>query len=258
MGLVQAPIPEGMKNPDSVYLYEIFTSIQGEGLWIGSLHLFLRLAGCTAGCRYCDTPQAFIRPERYQVMGRTAGLNPVGIRETLELLRNLDVQRPGARALAITGGEPLLQASCLSRLIPEMRKEWLKGRPVLLETGGLNPDEMALLAGKVDMVSMDIKLRSTSGLMDTLDLHRRFLEVLSTTPVYVKTVVDSHTPVEEIAQAASLVAEKDPAIPFILQPATREGRIAAGEYLLDLLRTASDSLEDVRILPQIHGILDLK
>lgn len=251
-------MPEGMKNSDSVYLYEIFTSIQGEGLWTGSLHLFLRLAGCTAGCRYCDTPQAFVRPERYRVMGKVRGSNPVGIEETIELVRNLDVERPGARALAITGGEPLLQASCLSRLIPEMKREVLKGRPLLLETGGLNPDEMALLTGKVDMVSMDIKLRSTSGLTDTLDLHRRFLEVLSTTPVYVKAVVDFQTPVEEIAQAASLVAEKDPAIPFIIQPETREGRIAGGEYLLDLHRKASESLEDVRILPQIHGILDLK
>lgn len=34
---------------------EIFTSIQGEGLYIGVKQLFIRFCGCNLKCDYCDT-----------------------------------------------------------------------------------------------------------------------------------------------------------------------------------------------------------
>ena len=34
---------------------EIFSSIQGEGLYIGSKQLFIRFCGCNLKCNYCDT-----------------------------------------------------------------------------------------------------------------------------------------------------------------------------------------------------------
>ena len=38
-----------------VRLTEIFTSIEGEGIFCGTKTLFVRLAGCPYGCFYCDT-----------------------------------------------------------------------------------------------------------------------------------------------------------------------------------------------------------
>ena len=35
---------------------EIFESIQGEGLYIGSKQLFIRFCACNLKCKYCDTP----------------------------------------------------------------------------------------------------------------------------------------------------------------------------------------------------------
>ncbi len=34
---------------------ELFTSVQGEGHWIGRLATFIRLQGCTVGCPWCDS-----------------------------------------------------------------------------------------------------------------------------------------------------------------------------------------------------------
>jgi 7-carboxy-7-deazaguanine synthase len=34
---------------------EIFTSVQGEGRWVGRPATFIRLQGCTVGCEWCDT-----------------------------------------------------------------------------------------------------------------------------------------------------------------------------------------------------------
>jgi len=34
---------------------EIFSSIQGEGLYVGRRQIFIRFCGCNLNCRYCDT-----------------------------------------------------------------------------------------------------------------------------------------------------------------------------------------------------------
>src|SRR3569623_1411870 len=41
-----------------VQLSEIFTSIEGEGILIGTKTLFIRMAGCHLGCIWCDTGYA--------------------------------------------------------------------------------------------------------------------------------------------------------------------------------------------------------
>jgi len=39
-------------------LFEIFTSIEGEGILYGTKTLFVRFAGCPYSCFYCDTLDA--------------------------------------------------------------------------------------------------------------------------------------------------------------------------------------------------------
>ena len=39
----------------NVRLFEIFTSVEGEGILYGTKTLFVRLAGCPFKCFYCDT-----------------------------------------------------------------------------------------------------------------------------------------------------------------------------------------------------------
>ncbi len=41
-----------------VRLFEIFTSVEGEGILYGTKTLFVRLAGCPFTCFYCDTLDA--------------------------------------------------------------------------------------------------------------------------------------------------------------------------------------------------------
>ncbi|MBI2447469.1 MAG: 7-carboxy-7-deazaguanine synthase QueE, partial [Candidatus Omnitrophica bacterium] len=40
---------------------EIFSSIQGEGLYLGKRQIFVRFYGCNMRCAYCDT-----MPSRYE------------------------------------------------------------------------------------------------------------------------------------------------------------------------------------------------
>ena len=39
----------------TAYISEIFSSIQGEGLYIGERQLFIRFCGCNLKCDFCDT-----------------------------------------------------------------------------------------------------------------------------------------------------------------------------------------------------------
>ena len=41
-----------------VRLYEIFTSLEGEGILYGTKTMFVRLAGCPFTCFYCDTKES--------------------------------------------------------------------------------------------------------------------------------------------------------------------------------------------------------
>ena len=79
---------------------EIFYSLQGEGAAVGEPTVFLRLAGCNLHCSWCDTKYSWgggIELSAADVAARVLGfLCP---------------------RLVITGGEPLLQAAELERLL---------------------------------------------------------------------------------------------------------------------------------------------
>ena len=46
---------------------EIFSSIQGEGPFIGYKQLFVRFCGCNLSCEYCDTDFSEIDSKKYSV-----------------------------------------------------------------------------------------------------------------------------------------------------------------------------------------------
>jgi 7-carboxy-7-deazaguanine synthase len=159
------------------------------------------------------------------------------------------------RALAITGGEPLMQAEFLGALLPLLRAH---GPRVLLETNGTRADALRALRGRVDIVSMDFKLRSATGRATPVAAHTRFLReaVRQGAEVYVKAVVSSATTPPEVARAARLIARASRNVPLVLQPATATGkrgpRPPGPDAMLRLQEAALKALPDVRVIPQTH------
>jgi organic radical activating enzyme len=241
------------------FLSEIFSSFQGEGLFAGRRHVFLRMAGCNLRCSYCDTPESLVRTPDcavYEPDGSERRIpNPLATGEVSALLAPF-LAFPGVHAVAITGGEPLLQSSFLAELLATARP----GLPVLLETNGSYPGRLTAVLPYIDIVSMDVKLPSNSGEAALWDEHREFLRLSAGKTVYVKVPVDEATLEEEVGEAARLVAEVDRETAFFLQPIfspSAEMRISAPrlERFYDI---AAARLTDVRVLPQTHKFLGIR
>ncbi|MHC4662936.1 MAG: 7-carboxy-7-deazaguanine synthase QueE [Planctomycetota bacterium] len=241
-------------------LYEIFSSIQGEGLRAGEKHCFVRFAGCNLSCDYCDTKEARHIPENARIEQRATRRvfleisNPVGVSDVLNACLNLDIPPGFHDALAITGGEPLQYTDFLIEFLTAIKKhDW----NVLLETNGTLPDELKKVVHIIDTVSMDIKLESATGHPADFDANRRFLEIATGSDIHVKLVVVEETRPEEIETAAKLIAGINSEIPLIIQPCTNpDGKtFAVTDKKLEILKKCCmKRLSAVKIIPQLHRL----
>ncbi|MEM9415278.1 MAG: radical SAM protein [Planctomycetota bacterium] len=108
------------EREDTVYINELFYSLQGESTYAGQPCVFIRLRGCHLRCAYCDTEYAFHEGDKRTV-------DDV-IEQAFALCGGLD----GCDLVQVTGGEPLLQRG----VHPLMTQLCDAGKTVLIETSG--------------------------------------------------------------------------------------------------------------------------
>ncbi len=232
---------------------EIFSSVQGEGPLVGCRQIFIRLYGCNLHCAYCDTVLSE-EPAHCRVEVSPGQRNfkllqkPLQVREIASVAATFDLSLH--HSVSLTGGEPLLRPSLLKALIPLLRGT---RRGIYLETNGTLPDALAEVIDLVDMVAMDFKLPSVTGLPPSWKEHKSFLKVAVLKKTFIKMVVGNETPLDEIGEAAELIRETSSNIPLILQPVTFSGTGGlTAEHALSLQKRALERLEDVRVIPQVH------
>jgi organic radical activating enzyme len=241
------------------YVSEIFSSFQGEGVFAGRRHLFLRLGGCNLRCGYCDTPESLERTATCAIYAadgsKTERPNPLAVSDVRAMLAPL-LSIPGLHALAITGGEPLVQSGFIAELLSEARPPV----PVLLETNGTYPDRLEAVLPFVDILSVDVKLPSNSSERPFWDEHAAFLAKGIGKTMYVKVPIDERTMEQEIARAAALVSELPERPPFFLQPiVSPANELCISPTRLDrFYDVASSRLSDVRVMPQAHKALGIR
>ena len=242
----------------SINLVEIFSSIQGEGLFVGCRQVFVRLAGCNLSCRYCDTRDSFAVPAAARVENEAGSRvfesipNPVAAAELYDAVANLC--RSPHHSISLTGGEPLLQPKAVAALSP-LRK---KGVKLYLETNGTLPTALAQVIQQIDIVSMDFKLPSELPENQAYwQEHADFLKVACQREVFVKIVLSGRTSPSELEQAIALICDIDPAIPLILQPVTPVNGVTpvVPEQVLRWQELALARLRNVRVIPQTHKLM---
>lgn len=218
---------------------EIFSSIQGEGVFVGERQVFVRLAGCNLKCAYCDTD---IRSWEEH--------------EPAEALAAVKKHGKHFHSVSFTGGEPLCQTEFLKELMRLTRAEGYRN---YLETNGTLPDELKQVIGLCDFVAMDLKLPGSTGLKAYWDEHCRFLRACGDAETFIKAVVCETTVESDIFESIRTISEARPNAVLVLQPDSRSkdtellGRIMESFRMLCHKRGIAAC-----VIPQVHRIIGVK
>lgn len=215
---------------------EVFRSIQGEGLYQGVDQIFVRFFGCNLGCSFCDT-----KLDSYE--GKTVP----------ELLDEIDTFRD-YHSVSITGGEPLLQIDFLKDLLKFVKKREQK---VYLETNGTLPENLGKVIAYADIIAMDFKLPSSTGLEPFWDKHQEFLGIAKGKKIFIKAIIGTTTIVEDIYKMIEIIKGVAKKTTLVLQP-QNPFEIMVKAKLKGFKQLCQDEGLEVKIIPQIHKRLGLK
>ncbi|MFN8544821.1 MAG: 7-carboxy-7-deazaguanine synthase QueE [Candidatus Binatia bacterium] len=248
-------------GPGQGNVSQMFVSFQGEGLHAGRRQLFVRLGGCPLRCRWCDQPESLVPASDCMVVtadGPHRHPNPFTVEALDAMVVALTAAAPPLHALAVTGGEPLLQTDFLAAWLPARTTRL----PVLLETAGIYPARLERVLAWVAVASLDLKCPSNTGERARWDEHEACLaaSVAAGCETYVKMPVDEGTALDEVEHGAALVARVAPAVALFLTPLTPPAGttpMISAATLEGLHAAASRRHADVRVLPQLHKVMGI-
>ena len=245
------------------YLSEIFSSVQGEGPYVGERHLFVRFCGCHRACEFCDTVvdrTETVLIEKIPGSGQFEHVpNPLTPEKLMGIIREIDAKKTNRR-ISLTGGAPLLQAPYLEELLPLLCND---RHSIYLETAGDMPKQLKSIIEWVDIVAMDVKLSSVTKESNTFPTHWEFLKICRDwdVDVFTKLVLSAETDEEEFMQAVKGIKNaggEDTLV--VIQPMTKAAKtnaVPAGEQLLRWQEMAGHLMPNVRIIPQTHKMLEM-
>ena len=200
-------------------IIEIFYSLQGEGVLMGTPTTFVRTDGCNLDCTRCDTKYA------------RQGGEEMSVDEVFE-----QVERKGVPFVSLTGGEPLLQEDIYRLIMALIDNEY----HVTVETNGSLPLE-SIPASEEIMISLDVKCPS-SGMADRCLADN--LEFLSPRD-QVKFVIADRV---DYLFARKVLRDHDINAPAIFTP-------VGGTALKELAELVLADRLMVRVMPQLHKII---
>lgn len=219
-----------------VRIKEIFTSIQGEGPYVGYKQLFIRFCNCNLKCNYCDTD--FLDGSEYEEYDVN------GLLEKVSEFSNY-------HSISLTGGEPLLSTDFLKEFLPQT------GQKIYLETNATLASKLQEIKPFIDIISADIKLESASGMKESFKFHDKFFENCRGVETFAKIVFNKQITEDEIIKSCELGKKYN--IELILQPQMLEDKMTVtSEFAEKILDKFLERYKNVRIIPQVHKFLNLR
>lgn len=218
-------------------IIEIFSSIQGEGPYVGVKQLFIRFCGCNLDCTYCDT---------------NGGANEDYLEFTPEELKKYieDFNLKTIHSISLTGGEPLLWADFLKEFLPMVKNK------IYLETNSTLKHNLEKIINYVDIISADIKLPSASGIENSFAVHDEFFKTAKkyNKEIFAKIVFDENILDDEIFHCLKLAEKYN--FPLILQPKTTDNKCALDkEIIFEIFNKFLATYPNTRVIPQVHKFL---
>jgi organic radical activating enzyme len=214
---------------------EIFSSIQGEGIYLGEKQIFVRFFGCNLNCKFCDT-----KLDRFSEY------------EPQELFKEIELYQGNYHSISFTGGEPLLQKDFLAEVLKLTSKAGYKN---YLETNGTLPGELESLINYLDIIAMDIKLPTSTGMGEFWGMHERFLKAAAKKEVFLKTVICASTKEEDLRKVSGLIKKVNPSVILVLQPDSQEERGLLQAKLESFKNICAEEKITACVVPQMHKIV---
>jgi len=227
------------------YIKEVFTSLQGEGKYVGALQLFVRFSGCNIGCIGCDTDYSY--NESFDFDGRYGLKNPIEPFALVEAIHSY-IKPNEIHSIAITGGEPLFQIDFLKEFSFLLKNY---GYRIFLETSGFMIENLNELKDFIDIISLDLKLKSAFGIEFSI-LELKKIDPVLYDKVYVKVIVNRDINYEEIKNVLyglRIINKKEIYLHFL------NNFININKKLLSIFYSEG---VDVFFIPQLHKLLEIK
>ena len=235
-----------------VSLSELFTSVEGEGIYFGTKTMFVRLAGCHLKCFWCDTPYALSMNDGkdYEVSDVTKMIDDNLIQNTYKV--------------NFTGGEPLLQHNAVHEIAKHIKRKSLR---TYIESACYDLERFKVVLPYIDICKVEFKL-SDSKVVDIkhyeklLENELKCLEeaIKNKKSTYTKIVVSSLSDKKEFEELVKMIfntIKPDDIEGFIIQPVYGES-----EPSLDKLFQFYDAVypyyEQVRIVPQLQKVMGVR
>lgn len=243
---------EQEKGTRQVRLNEIFTSVEGEGILLGTKTMFVRLSGCPLKCHWCDTPYAL------PMESGEAYSTDQASRLISEKLH------PNTYKVNFTGGEPLAQHEAVIELAKHVKGLGIK---TYLESACYDSARFAKVLPVIDICKIEFKLRDSRAVDEKnyATLLKNELECLEFAVdggkiTYIKVVVTNSSSLKEfqdLLQKMFNIVEARDIAGFIIQPSDK-----IDEPTLDTLFGFYDTVypfyNEVRIVPQMHKAIGVR
>lgn len=180
--------------------------------------IFIRLAGCPIGCKWCDTKYA-LDPSSGDDLSIGQIINRVSLTSDESRVTSHE-----CRHIVITGGEPMVNAE-LPELAASLKKQ---GKHITIETAGIK-----FVPGiACDLMSISPKTSKNSG-QETKN--KAVKQLISHYPYQLKFVVDSPDDLPEIRRVVKSLVKVDPTrIMLMPQARTRKTLLAKSPMVAEL------------------------
>ena len=217
-------LPSEVRTAVTLRIAQIYESIQGEGLLIGTPSVFIRIQGCNLRCSWCDQPESL-------------NFNGGQSIPLIEVIKKAISYSP--RHAVITGGEPFTSQH-LHRLVESLIE---RGFTVQIETNGtlFNP-EMERFKGSIHITC------SPKGAARYY-VHPSILKIASE----LKFVVDEEFREEVVLRSEFRRLLEEGKV--VLQPESNRNEML--KKALKIQKSLVSKGFGVRVIPQVHKFLGI-
>ena len=235
------------ENKTRARVSEIFTSIEGEGIFVGKKTLFIRLSGCHLKCRWCDTKYALPLDS--------------GTDYQIDEIKDLIIKelRPFTYKVNFTGGEPLLQTEAVIELADFIKKQ--TNLKTYIESSCFDSELFSKVLPYIDICKIEFKTDDSNVVEDQEydnlllnEIKCLELAVESNKATYIKIVVTNSTNLESFKNLVYNISKKikpSDILGFIIQPSFGIDQPTVNK-LLDTYDIVQPMFPEVRIIPQLH------